>query len=105
MPLYMVTDCKSVYDTIKKDGQSVGDKGTAISVAVLRQLCTAERQPPGEKARILWVPTRHQVADSLTKSGRHLEMQQVVDSGMVTFHGISQKNLSKSRRVLHQCES
>ena len=104
MPLRMITDCKSVYDTIKKDGQSVGDRSNAIHVAILRQLCVANCDPVGERARMLWVPTRHQVADPLTKAGRHKEMHTAL-AGSVTFHGISAKERLKSRRSLGQCES
>jgi hypothetical protein len=105
MPLRMITDCKSVYDTIKRDGQSVGDRSNAINVAILRQLCVADSNPPGQKAKLLWVPTRHQVADPLTKGGRHKLLQSILETGGVTFHGISAKQHLKSRRDLDQCES
>ena len=104
MPLRMITDCKSVYDTIKKDGQSVGDRSNAIHVAILRQLCVANCDPMGERAKLLWVPTRHQIADPLTKAGRHKEMQSAL-AGSVVFHGISARERLKSRRSLGQCES
>ena len=71
-PLVLCTDCKSVYDCISKDGHTIGDRTNALNVAVLRQLLTTNREPSGEKAHLLWVPTRHQAADGLTKSGRHL---------------------------------
>ena len=102
LPLLMVSDCKSVYDTIKKDGVSV-DKSTAVSVAVLRQLCCSDIHPKGEKGSILWTPTRHQVADPLTKSGRHADLQQVLQCGRVVFHAVSSKSLFKSKRNLGQC--
>lgn len=89
----MCTDCKSVFDHIKKDGQSIGDKSNALHVAVLRQICTAEKSPVGDKARLLWIPTRHQCADGLTKSGLHNVLQQVFQKGCVTFHAKSAKAL------------
>ena len=89
----MCTDCKSVYDHIKKDSQSVGDKSNAIHTAVLRQICTVEKSPMSNKAQILWVPTRHQVADGLTKSGLHHTVLQLFKNGLVTFHAKSAKAL------------
>lgn len=105
IPFRMVTDCKSVYDTIKRDGQSVGDRSNAINVAILRQLCVGDVHPLGSRAKILWVPTRHQIADPLTKSGRHKELHHVLDTGAVTFHGVSAKQQFKSRRDLDQCQT
>ena len=104
-PLIMCTDCKSVYDCIKKDGHSMGDKGNALNVAVLRQLCSSEKSPSGQKAHLLWLPTRHQIADGLTKSGRHGEMQSIFNEGLVTFHGLSTRHLQKAKRGFPQCES
>ena len=93
MPLVMCTDCRSVFDCIKKDGQSIGDKSNAINVAVLRQLCSTEKSSMSERARLLWVPTRHQCADALTKSGLHSMMQQLISKGQVCFHAKSAKAL------------
>ena len=104
-PLVMCTDCKSVYDCISKDGHTIGDRTNALNVAVLRQLLTTSKKPSGEKAHLLWLPTRHQVADGLTKSGRHLEMQRTLCESQVTFHGLSAKHMQRSKRELLQCES
>ena len=93
MPLVMATDCKSVYDCIKRDAQSIGDKSNAINVAILRQLCSGENHPVGERARLLWLPTRHQLADGLTKSGKASDMQLALKTGSAVFHGLSAKTL------------
>ena len=93
MPLVMATDCKSVYDCIKRDAQSVGDKSNAINVAILRQLCSGENHPVGERARLLWLPTRHQLADGLTKHEKASELQQALKAGSAVFHGLSAKSL------------
>lgn len=93
VPLVLSTDCKSVYDCIRCDRQSVSDKSNALNIAIFRQMCSADRVPLRGRAQILWVPTRHQVADGLTKSGlRHL-MQSVINRSMATFHGRSSKQL------------
>ena len=67
-PLCMVTDCKSLYDTVRKQGQHVTDKGAIVSIVLIRQLC--ETTSTGDRARLLWVPTEYQLADGLTKSGK-----------------------------------
>ncbi len=53
-PLSMVTDCKSLYDTVRKQGQHVTDKGAIVSIVLIRQLC--ETASKGDRARLLWVP-------------------------------------------------
>ena len=104
--LVMCTDCRSVFDCIKKNGQSIGDKGNALNVAVLRQLCVAGEAPSGEKAVLLWVPTRHQCADALTKAGRHSNLQEIFEEGRVTFHAPSARamKLHRLEREFPQCE-
>lgn len=39
VPLVFCTDCKSVYDCVKKEGDNIGDNGNNLDVIVLRQLC------------------------------------------------------------------
>ena len=101
MPLIMATDCRSVFDCISKEGQSIGDRGNAINVAVLRQLASTDKHPSGQKARMLWIPTRHQLADPMTKAGKSLVMQNALASGTAVYHGVSAKTLrdSKENRV------
>ena len=71
MPVRMVTDYKSVSNTIRKESQSVGDRSSATNVAILRQLRITGCNPPAAKATLIWVPIKHLVADSLPKNGRH----------------------------------
>ena len=101
MPLVMATDCKSVFDCISREGQSIGDRSNAINVAVLRQLASTDKHPSGQKARMLWVPTRHQLADPMTKAGKSSVMQNALASGTAVYHGVSAKSLrdSKENRV------
>ena len=106
-PLMMVTDCKSIYDSIRSSSHSIGDKGNALNVTVLRQLCAVDFGKPldGEKAYLMWVPTRHQCADGLTKGTRSVEMHALLQGGTVMFHGRSAKELRKSDRDYGQCQS
>ncbi|CAE7347373.1 NLRC3 [Symbiodinium sp. KB8] len=66
-PVTLITDCKSIYDTVHKDGQHVGEKGNIVHAVLLRQLLSTRGE--GSKAKLMWVPTRCQVADGLTKGG------------------------------------
>ena len=85
-PLNMITDCKSIYDHINKDGQHVSDKGNIVSVVLLRKMMSTR---PSEKARLLWVPTRHQLADGLTKSGHSKDVRS--QSGWIMLHEAAAK--------------
>ncbi len=81
-PMNMITDCKSIYDHVKKDGQHISDKGSVVQVILLRKMCSV-RPHPG-KARLWWVPTRHQLADALTKSGKGKALREQL--GSARFH-------------------
>ena len=81
-PMNMITDCKSIYDSVKKDGQHLSDKGSVVQVILLRKMCSV-RDHPG-RARLWWVPTRHQLADCLTKGGKGKSLR--VQLGTAHFH-------------------
>ena len=90
-PVTMVTDCKSIYDTVHKDGQHVSEKGSIVHAVLLRQLLSTRRD--AGKARLLWVPTRCQLADGLTKAGRGHDLREQLGLGLL-FH---EKALKKSK--------
>ena len=96
-PVTMVTDCKSVYDTVHRDGQHISDKGSVVQAVLLRQLLST--RVSCSKAKLLWVPTRHQLADALTKSGRSKELRELLGHGMV-FREEAMKRSSGQREVL-----
>ncbi|CAL1168448.1 unnamed protein product [Cladocopium goreaui] len=81
-PLNMITDCKSIYDHVRKDGQHLSEKGNVIQVMLLRKMCST--RPHTGKARLLWVPTRNQLADGLTKTGRGKHIRE--NLGEAKFH-------------------
>ena len=85
VPLIQCTDCRSVYDCISKDSHSIGDRGVSINVAILRELSSTQNQPSGDKSSMLWVPTRHQCADGLTKGGKHGDLIEILKNGMAVF--------------------
>ena len=95
IPLNMITDCKSIYDSVKKDGQHLGDKGSIIQVILLRQMCSV--RPTTSKARLWWVPTRDQLADTLTKSGRGKLLRSTL--GWAQFHEVSAAKIKAAKHT------
>ena len=79
----LVTDCRSIYDTVHKDGQHINEKGSVVHAVLLRQLLPTRRAEG--KARLMWVPTRCQFADPLSKAGKSCELRQLLEGGPV-FH-------------------
>ena len=77
----LVTDCKSIYDTVHKDGQHISDKANVVHAVLLRQMLSTRRAQC--KTKLLWVRTRHQIADGLTKGRRSKKLREQVSSGVV----------------------
>ena len=64
LPIRVITDYKSLFDCLAKDASVPEGRGTASTVASLRERCSADNTRSG----LMWVPTRVQLADGLTKS-------------------------------------
>ena len=62
MPGYLVMDAKSLYDSLIKPGSLPKERRVALDVAAIREALEKET----DFAR--WTPTRHMLADALTKS-------------------------------------
>eukprot|EP00913_Durusdinium_trenchii_P008023 g7523.t1 len=75
MPLEAVTDCRSLFDILVKDGplSSTQEKRLAIDIGGLKETAT-EVDPDGERLNEVfkWIDTNHQLADHLTKA-KYLE--------------------------------
>ena len=89
-PVTLITDCKSIYDTVHKDGQHVGEKGNIVHAVLLRQLLSTRGE--GSKAKLMWVPTRCQVADGLTKGGRGSDIRNQLRDGLLFHEEAVKKN-------------
>ena len=96
-PVTMITDCKSVYDTVHRDGQHISDKGSVVQAVLLRQLLSTRAS--SSKARLLWVPTRHQLADGLTKSARGKEMRELLEHGMTFKEEAAKRSSGQKENV------
>ncbi|CAE7631963.1 RE1 [Symbiodinium sp. CCMP2592] len=81
VPMTLVTDCRSIYDTVHKDGQHISDKASVVHAVLLRQALTTRQVAC--RVRLLWVPTRHQLADGLTKGLRAKETREQLRQGAV----------------------
>lgn len=90
-PMNMVTDCRSIDDHVKRDGQHVMDKGSIVQDILLRKMC--DTRPFPNRARLWWVPARWQVAHGLTKPKGHLFRSLL---GRARFHELSAAKLRGS---------
>ena len=99
-PMIMVTDCKSLYDAVHKQAQHISDKGSVISLVLIRQICETrtDDQIPSRKAQILWVPTHCQIADSLTKGGRGKALREA--NWLVKLRGESLKSRQSQKKLV-----
>ena len=101
MALRLITDCKSLYDNIVKDCSLCEDRHTALYVAALRQCVSAGPQRDGTKAGMLWVPSRHQLADGLTKTGLGEVMRSFLQSGYCQLHELSAQEIKRRKQDGH----
>ena len=98
VPMTVVTDCKSIYDTVHKDGQHISDKASVIHAVLLRQMLSTRGAPC--KAKLLWVPTRHQIADGLTKGGRSKEIREQLGCGVVFKEEAAKRRCSDQKEIV-----
>ena len=63
LPIVVFTDCKSLYDNLKKDGSVPDDRWVAIPIASLRGAISAGAERNRDKSEMKWVPSRWQLAD------------------------------------------
>ena len=78
LQMRMITDCRSLYDHIKRENSLCDDRCTALYLAALRQVVSAGPQRDTSRGGLLWVPSRHELADGLTKGGLGDALRQVL---------------------------
>ena len=93
-PIVGVTDCKSVFDTVHRDGcvKLPTEKRLAIEVAAMKEMVRAEAAPSLECTKLFglpmkWVPTAVQWADCLTKEMDGAALRQQLDEGQIDVCG------------------
>ena len=80
-PIRVITDCKSLIDRLEKDASVPEDRWTALTVASLRERCSAGVARDTNRSGLMWVPTRVQLADGLTKSSAGVLLRNALASG------------------------
>ena len=95
--LVLCTDCKSVYDAVHKSQQSIGDRAVALGVAGLRQVVSTNTGDV-QRATLLWIPTRFQIADPLTKANKGAIARMFLRKGDVHFRGLSARELKSFQK-------
>ena len=93
----VITDCESLFDCLAKDASVPEDRGTALTVASLREKCSAGVGRDTKRSGLMWVPTRVQLADGLTKSCAGVFLRSALTSGTAQLHEESTKVLRKEQ--------
>ena len=89
MPMRLMTDCKSLYDHISKEGSLPDGRWTAIHICALREVISAGPQRDDAKASLRWVNSERQLADGLAKEGLGDRMRSVLDKSVIRLHELS----------------
>ena len=102
IPIMLFTDCKSLFDHMKKENAVPDDKWIAVPVASLRGAISAGPGRDTRKAEARWVPSRWQLADCLTKKGLSAGFRETMKKGYTRLHEMSgTKRLSPRPSLLH----
>jgi hypothetical protein len=89
LPIVSVTDCKSLYDTVHKDGatKAPAEKRLILDLAALREMYKKEQQSAepllAGTMPLRWIPTAYMLADPLTKVMESEAMRQSMTTGWV----------------------
>ena len=114
LPLYMLTDCKSLEQHLLQPGlHTVADKRLAIDISAMRQVVwrkggeavgdplLTDAPPPDGTTKVLWIDTLTMLADGLTKrmKSSQLELAMKRDELKVSFEKITaQKGLTSKEK-------
>ena len=97
LPIREITDCKSLFDCLAKDASVPDDRGTVLTVASVRERCSAGVGRDEKPSGLMWVPTRVKVADGLTKSSAGVFLRNALRSGTAQLHEESTKVLRRKQ--------
>jgi len=97
VPLRVVTDCRSLFDHIAKEGSLPTCRHTAIKIAGLKQYLRAGPGHDPDMPVLLWCPSREQQGDFLTKEGLAEQARQFMASAEVRLHEESAQALKRKR--------
>ena len=91
LPIRVITDCKSLFDCLAKDASVPEDRGTALTVASLREGCSPGVGRDIKRSGLMWVPSRVQLVDGLTKSSAGVFLRNALTYGTAQLHEESAK--------------
>ena len=86
LPIKGVTDCKSLYDLLCKEGapSTTMERRLAIDVAAISEIGEEfDPENPGEAFK--WVPTYVQWADHFTKAKNPAELREILTAGFLAL--------------------
>ena len=84
---------------MKKDGSVPEDKQVAVSMASLRGTVSAGPGRNKSKAEALWLPSRWQLADCLTKRGLGSMLRERLAHGSTRLHELSLAAIKKNTKT------
>ena len=86
-PIMLVTDCKSLFDNLQKDGspKTPSEKRLSLDLAAVKDMLK-EFEDQGDTCRayklpIRWIPTELMLADGLTKIMKGEKLRQTINEG------------------------
>ena len=101
-PAILLTDCKSVYDSLNQLWtSSTADKRTAIDLAIIREGLSRDA------SCVRWIDTKYQLVDSLTKRGCSGEfLRTSLDQGLYQIvdeaRALDSRNVDRCKRELYR---
>jgi len=98
MEIILYTDCKSLFDHLKKDGAVPDDKWIAVAVASLKCAVSSGSGRNLSKSECRWIASRWQLADCLTKSGLGKTLRAILDKGSTRLHELSLQQVKKKNK-------
>ena len=98
IPGVLVTDAKSLYDHLSKTGSVPKEKQTLIDLLVVRDLTESKA------VTVAWVPTKHMLVDSLTKTmSTTLVFERLMREGLYCLtQKAAEQKVEEHRKLLRQ---
>ena len=93
----VITDCKSLFDRLAKDASVPEEIGTALTVASLREKCSAGVGKDKTRSGLMSMPTRVQLADGLAESCAGVFLRSALTSGTAQLHEESNNILRRKQ--------
>ena len=97
MPLALFTDCRSLYDHVKVEGNVPDDRHDAVWLGALKSHVSCGPQRDESKAGLRWLPSRWMVSDGLTKGGLSDRVREFMRRNRTRVHEESAQAIKRNR--------